>query len=83
MHHKVFSSLCLVLLISLFFSINNLMQGLKVGSLNINGGRDRLKRALIKEVLQQKKLDVILLQETHSDQENEINWGLSWEVHTS
>ena len=81
MHHMGFSSYFLVLLVSIFFlfSLFSLMQGLKVGSLNINGGRDQRKRALVKEVFQQKKLDVILLQETHSDQDNEVDWGLWWE----
>ena len=79
MHHMVFSSYCRVLLVSILFSFFLSMRGLRVGSLNINGGRDRLKRALVKEVVQQKKLDVILLQETHSDQDNEIDWGLWWE----
>lgn len=55
------------------------MQGLRVGSLNVNGGRDRHKRAMVTEVVKQKKLDVIFLQETHSDQTNEADWGLWWE----
>ena len=64
MHHRVFSSFWLFLLISFFFSsISNQMQGQGVDYKNINGGRDRLKRDLVKEVVQQKKLDVILLQE--------------------
>lgn len=25
-----------------------------------------------------KKIDVVFLQETHSDKDNEIDWGLSW-----
>ena len=44
------------------------MQSLKIGSLNINGGRDRHKRALIFEVATQKKIDVLFLQETHTIQ---------------
>lgn len=54
------------------------MDPLRVDSLNINGRRDRHKRALVSEVMQNKKLHVILLQETHSDTENEIEWGLWW-----
>ncbi len=49
-----------------------------MGSLNINGGRDRHKLALVSEVMLNKKLHVILLQETHSDIENEIEWGMWW-----
>lgn len=55
------------------------MQCFRVGSLNINGGRDRQKRALVLEVCQQKRLDVVFLQETHSDADDEVNWGLWWE----
>ena len=47
---------------------NITMQSLKIGSLNINGGRDRHKRALIFEVATQKKIDVLFLQETHTIQ---------------
>lgn len=55
------------------------MQNLKIGSLNINGGRDRQKRALISEVATQKRIDVLFLQETHSDLADEVDWGLWWE----
>lgn len=56
------------------------MDGLRVASLNMNGGRDRKKRAVTKELFQQKKLDVILLQETHSDSDNETEWVLWTDV---
>lgn len=49
-----------------------------MASLNINGGRDAQKRALVAEVIKQKGLDVVFLQETHSDSMNEIDWGLWW-----
>ena len=52
--------------------------GLKIGSLNMNGGRDRHKRALIAEVVEQNKIDVLFLQETHSDEINAVDWGMSW-----
>ena len=54
------------------------MYKVRVGSLNINGGRDRQKRAVISEMVQQKRLDIVFLQETHSDKVNEIDWGLWW-----
>lgn len=38
-----------------------------MASLNVNGGGDEHKRALVKEVIKQEKLDVIFLEETHSD----------------
>ena len=55
------------------------MRSLKIGSLNINGGRDGQKRALISEVSSQKRIDVLFLQETHSDPAVETDWGLWWE----
>ena len=54
------------------------MQALRVASLNMNGGRSAQKRALVLEVFNQKKLDVIFLQETHSDSLNETDWGMWW-----
>lgn len=74
MHHMV--SLFAMLLLSVFFlSLLNLyMNVLRVGSLNINGGRDMHKRALVSEIIEQKKLHVIYLQETHSDVGNEVEW---------
>ena len=36
----------------------------RVGSLSINGGKEQLKRAVILEIITQKKLDVVFLQET-------------------
>ena len=64
-NHRVSSSLRCSLLVSaclFLFSLSIFMQSLKIGSLNINGGRDRHKRALISEVATQKKLDVLFLQ---------------------
>lgn len=52
------------------------MEKIKVGSLNINGGRDGQKRAVILEIISQKRLNVVFLQETHSDKHNEIDSGL-------
>lgn len=68
----LFFSACLLFL-PVFF-----MEVLRVGSLNINGGRDGCKRALVFETIEQKKLNVIFLQETHSDIANELEWGLWW-----
>ncbi|KAI4883755.1 hypothetical protein NFI96_007667 [Prochilodus magdalenae] len=55
------------------------MEQLRIGSLNINGGRDRMKRAMVSESFKQKKLDVLFLQETHSDSDNEVEWMTWWE----
>lgn len=54
------------------------MEVLRVGSLNINGGRDEHKRALVFETIEQKNLHVIFLQDTHSDTVDEVDWGIWW-----
>ena len=54
-------SYCLFISGSLLFCLSSFyMEGLRVGSLNRNGGRDAQKRAVIPEVIQQKRLDVVL-----------------------
>lgn len=52
------------------------MQILRVGSLNINVLRDDGKRALLSEFLRLKENNVIFLQETHSDSNNESELNL-------
>lgn len=61
-------------LLSFHFS----MECLRVGSLNINGGRDRKKLAMVSEFLKIKQINVAFLQETHTDNNNEIEWGMWW-----
>ena len=80
MQHLVSFPFHLLLLISVFFLVfpHFSMKTLTVGSLNINGGRDKHKMALISEVIRQKSLDVVFLQETHSTIDNEVDWNLWW-----
>lgn len=54
------------------------MESLRIASLNINGGRDRDRRAVLAELGRAKNIDVLLLQETHSSVDNETEWGMSW-----
>lgn len=61
---------CVSTLLSVSF-----MQLFSLGTLNINGGRDRQKRALVYKIIEQNRLDVAFLQETHSDSDNEVDWG--------
>lgn len=68
----------LALSLSLFLISSFLMEVLKIGSLNINGTRDQGKRGLLMEYLKDKKVKVILLQETHTDVYNDVDWGLWW-----
>ncbi len=56
-----------------------LMDILRVGSLNVNGGRDRNKRAIIAEYAYLKDINVMFLQETHSDSQNEVELYRWWE----
>jgi len=55
------------------------MSAIKVGSLNINGARDIQKRMLLYELINQKNIDVMYVQETHSDCMNAIDWKREWE----
>ena len=66
MCHRVF---LLVYCLLLLFSIYSSMDGFRVASLHMNGGRDRKKREVTKGLFEQKKLEFIL-QETHSDNES-------------
>ena len=47
-----------------------------MGSLNMNGGRDRNKLEMLSEMIRIRNIDIIFLQETHSDSENETDWGI-------
>ncbi len=62
-----------------FLSLYLLMDILRVGSLNVNRGRDRNKRAIIAEYAYLKDINVMFLQETHSDSQNEVELYRWWE----
>jgi len=66
-------ALCAV--VSLSFLI---MNDIRIASLNVNGARDCRKRAQIYEVANQNKIDVLFLQETHSDMEIAVEWAKEW-----
>lgn len=55
-----------------------LMTFINIGSFNINGCRQIAKRSSLFNYLQMKKADVILLQETHSDSQNQTQWMCDW-----
>lgn len=73
-------NLCVVFLLTLLFLSTFLsyliMDVLRVGSLNVNGIRDKNKWLLLKESIELKEMNVMFLQETHSDINNEVDWGL-------
>jgi len=64
-----------ILLISAFLHYFT-MDVLRMGSLNVNGLRARNKWAMLKECIKLKEFNVMFLQETHSDINNEVDWGL-------
>lgn len=63
----------------LLLSILSNMSNINIASLNVNGARDSKKGAEIYEFVKQKHFDVVLLQETHSDIQNEVNWAMEWD----
>lgn len=80
MYYSLRVFLFLLFSLSFFFLHWNLiMESIRVGSLNINGGRDRVKRALISEFIILNDVKVTFLQETHSDSNNELEWYRWWE----
>jgi hypothetical protein len=55
------------LIVCFVFNISFDMDCFRVGSVNVNGAREGKKRASIFETAKIKKVDVLFLQETHSD----------------
>ena len=70
--------LCDVMLVC-FYVILYLMSDFNIASLNLRGGRDVKKRTELYELMRLKHIDVMFLQETHSDKENESRWMMEWE----
>lgn len=66
-------SLLYVLTLFLFMGV------VHFASLNINGERDIRKRAHILKTMLQRKIDVLFLQETHSDSTNAGKWEMSFD----
>ncbi len=65
-------TLCFFLSVSIYLFLY--MDVWRVGSLNINGGRDNNKLAQISEFLRIDKVNVCFLQETRTDNDNEVEW---------
>lgn len=66
---------CVFVVLTIFFFS---MGDLKIGSLNINGAKSEVKRASLFKLMGIKNLDVIFVQETHSDAKNESEWKREW-----
>ena len=70
---RVYKPVCLLLAcVSLITSA--LMSHFKLSTLNVNGAIDVRKRACIFETLKLKKMNVMMLRETHIDVFNETDW---------
>lgn len=54
------------------------MESIRIGTLNIIGGRDPEMQAAVAELMKLKHIDVLLLQETHSTVDNEADWRKVW-----
>lgn len=55
-----------------------MMVNINIGTININGARTDAKRASLFKLCELKKLDVLFVQETHSDSKNEGDWRREW-----
>lgn len=55
------------------------MSDFRVSTLNINGARDMRKRASLFELIKLKIINVMLVQETHSDTLDETDWRREWD----
>jgi len=76
-----FLTLCTLSVIShlsFLLNLNKAMSQLKIGTLNLNGAREVRKRMMLYEFINQKSVDVMFIQETHSDQRNEVDWKREW-----
>lgn len=71
---KMFKSVLVLWLLSLSL----VMSHFNVSSLNINGAREASKRSLLYELMKLKEIDVMFVQETHSDTRNEWDWRREW-----
>lgn len=58
-----------------FFFFLLCMDILRIGALNISGGRDRERRRVLTELSRNKIIDVFLLQKTNSSLYNVVEWG--------
>lgn len=75
------SSSLFLLLLCVFLAgfLSSLFMGdFRIGTLNLNGAREDAKRAALFKLMEMKKLDILLVQETHSSSDNESQWRREW-----
>ena len=58
---------------------------LTIATINANGMRDNFKRNVLFDYLTRRKFNIALIQETHSEEEDEVLWRKQWagEIHFS
>lgn len=71
-NQHVYVGFCLLSLI--FFWLSLFMGEISIASLNINGAGEGKKRFHLFEIVKQKKIKVLFVQETHSDEMNACDW---------
>lgn len=79
MFKRYFYSLAVPSLLFWGLSLLLLMGVVNFTSLNNNGARGSRKSAQIFETMTQKNIDVLFLQETHSDSVNVVEWAMSFD----
>ena len=57
-----------------FFFFFFTMSEVHIASMNVNGANNSRKRAQIFEEIEQKNIDIAFLQETHSSEDNVVDW---------
>lgn len=68
-----------VLFHCLCFYLSLIIDCFRVGRLNVHGARKAKKRALVFDATRMKHIDVLFLQEIHSDECNKADWDKDWE----
>ena len=67
------------------YVIMSFLSVLTVSSINANGWRDNLKREILFDYIVRSKINIVCMQETHSECEDERFWRRQWqgEIHFS
>lgn len=76
--HNLFSFIGCVFLFGVFLLFSLHMGNIRVATLNVNGARNSVKRMEVYDLMRQKQLDVLFLQETHSDDKNTAELIKEW-----
>lgn len=50
----------------------------KIGCLNLNGAREQMNRVIVFELASHYNIDILFVQESHSDRMNSVDWIKEW-----